>query len=499
MNNTNNSVLRENIPADLRGPVLIAGAGVSGTATARMCEAIGVEYSLVDDRAQGALDTQTALARLEHYSLVVTSPGWRPETELFEQARLREIPVLGDVELAWRLDQAGVFGPRRTWLAVTGTNGKTTTTAMLAAMMQRGGFRAQAVGNIGTAVGDVLSEAGEARVDVLVAELSSFQLYWSQRFTPDAGVLLNLAEDHLDWHGSYAAYAAAKAKALRGPVAVAGMDSPEVRDLVRAEGLEEKIIPFGLSKPAPGGVGVLGGHLVDAMTLRGGEENPDAQAAPIALAPVEGIEPAGPAGVLDALAAAAVARSQGVSPEAIAEALRDFHVAGHRGHVVSEHGGVRWVDNSKATNPHAAEAALAAEESVVWVAGGQLKGADVTDLVRGYGSRMRAAIVLGQDRGLIEEALRAHAPQVEVHSVAETDPRAAMMAVGKIAQRVARPGDTVLLAPAAASLDMYTGMGQRGDMFAAAALRAAAEQGTQGVDSGGVDKQVTAEPEPPSR
>nr|WP_152821250.1 MULTISPECIES: UDP-N-acetylmuramoyl-L-alanine--D-glutamate ligase [unclassified Corynebacterium] len=460
----------------MRGPALIAGAGVSGQATARMLDAAGVEYTLVDDKAQGALGTQEVLARLDHYGFVVTSPGWRPDTELFVQAQRRAIPVLGDVELAWCLDEAEVFGPRRTWLVVTGTNGKTTTTAMLAAMMRSGGFRAQAVGNIGTAVADVLCLPGVAhgaeRVDVLVAELSSFQLHWSQRLIPDAGVLLNLAEDHLDWHGSYAAYAKAKAKALRGPVAVAGMESPEVRALVEAAGLSDAVVAFGLGEPAPGGLGVVEGYLVDAAY---GSDRQDATAG-LALAPVEGIEPAGPAGVLDALAAAAIARSQGVGPEAIAEALRDFHVAGHRGHVVSEHGGVRWVDNSKATNPHAAEAALAAEESVVWVAGGQLKGADVTDLVRRYGSRMRAAIVLGQDRLLIEEALRAYAPGVEIHGVAERDAREAMNQVGEIAQRVARPGDTVLLAPAAASLDMYTGMGQRGDMFAAAALRAAARE-----------------------
>lgn len=507
MSGKTGAVLPGNIPADLRGPALIAGAGVSGTATGRMLDAIGVEYTLVDERAQDALDMATALARLDHYSLVVASPGWKPETELFAQARLRGIPVLGDVELAWRLDEAEVFGPRRTWLVVTGTNGKTTTTAMLAAMMQRGGFRAQAVGNIGTAVGDALypqglaahagvpegsgvvnGGGGDDRVDVLVAELSSFQLHWSQRLVPDAGVLLNLAEDHLDWHGSYEAYALAKAKALRGPVAVAGLDNPEVRALVETQGWADRVIPFVLGEPGPGAVGVSGGYLVDAAWAGRGDN-----AEPIALAPAEGIEPGGPAGVLDALAAAAVARSQGVSPEAIAEALRDFHVAGHRGHVVTESGGVRWVDNSKATNPHAAEAALAAEDSVVWVAGGQLKGADITDLVREHGHRMRAAILLGRDRGLIEEALRAHAPKVEVYSVAEKEPRAAMLRVGEIAQRVARPGDTVLLAPAAASLDMYTGMGQRGDMFAAAALRASASP------AAACEGREEAEEKPPSR
>ncbi|KQB86759.1 UDP-N-acetylmuramoyl-L-alanine--D-glutamate ligase [Corynebacterium lowii] len=450
-----------NIPEDLRGPILIAGAGVSGMATARMLDAVEVEYSLVDDRSPKALDVAAAIARLDHYRLVVTSPGWKPDSELFEQARQRGIPVIGDVELAWRLDEAEVFGPRRTWLVVTGTNGKTTTTAMLAAMMQRGGFQAEAVGNIGIAVSDALHSRD--RVDVLVAELSSFQLHWSQRLLPDAGVLLNLAEDHLDWHGSYAAYAEAKAKALRGPVAVAGWDSADVRELVERLDLAGHVIPFSLDEPMPGAVGVEQGNLVDFR-----EEEP------VVLAPAEGIQPAGPAGVLDALAAATVARTQGVTPAAIAEALRDFQVAGHRGHVVCTQAGVRWVDNSKATNPHAAEAALAAEESVVWVAGGQLKGADISDVVREHGHRMRAAVLLGQDRALIAEALNIHAPQVPVHQVDEQDPQAAMARVGEIAQEIAQPGDTVLLAPAAASLDMYTGMGQRGDMFAAAALRAGA-------------------------
>lgn len=456
------------VPGELAGPIAVAGAGVSGMATARMLDAIGVEYTLVDDRAPHALDVATAISRLDHYALVVTSPGWNPEAELLAAARRRGIPVMGDVELAWRLDEAEVFGPRRTWLVVTGTNGKTTTTAMLAAMMRRGGHRAEAVGNIGTAVSDALH--AQPRVDVLVAELSSFQLHWSQRLTPDAGVLLNLAEDHLDWHGFYEAYALAKVKALRGGVAVAGVDDAEVRRLVHDLGLGGAVVPFTLGAPEVGGLGVADGYLVDAT---GGE--------PVRLAPAEGIQPPGPAGVLDALAAAAIARSQGVAPEAIAEALGDFQVAGHRGQVVSEHGGVRWVDNSKATNPHAADAALAAEESVVWVAGGQLKGADVSDLIREHGHRMRAAIVLGQDRAIIARALERYAPRVPVHVVEEADPRAAMTRVAELAGDAARPGDAVLLAPAAASLDMYAGMGQRGDMFAAAALRVAARDSAEGA------------------
>ncbi|MGD7003226.1 UDP-N-acetylmuramoyl-L-alanine--D-glutamate ligase [Corynebacterium halotolerans] len=463
-----------NLPDNLHGRVLVTGAGVSGTGSARLLSGLGVTVTVADDNATareavaaatgGAVETvpvDLARKRLGEFSAVVTSPGWRPDSPVLRDAVTAGLEVLGDVELAYRLDRAGVFGLPRTWLVVTGTNGKTTTTAMLAAMMAQGPARSRAVGNIGIAVADALCDP--QRVDVLVAELSSFQLHWSSELAPDAGVLLNLAEDHLDWHGSFTAYAADKAKVLTGLIAVAGIDNPHVRELDLTG-----VTGFTLGVPEPGDFGVSGGNLVDntagQMTV---------------LAPVDGIEPPGPAGVLDALAAAAIARSQGITPAQIAVALAGFQVSGHRGQVVHRAGGVTFIDNSKATNPHAADAALAGLERVIWIAGGQLKGAEVDELITAHADRLKAVALLGVDRDLIAAALHRLAPQVPVLRTDSTDPVAAMDELLTAVAEIASPGDTVLLAPAAASLDMYTGMAQRGELFAAAA------RATMGADREG--------------
>ncbi|MDO5511217.1 UDP-N-acetylmuramoyl-L-alanine--D-glutamate ligase [Corynebacterium sp.] len=443
-------------PAMITGTALIAGAGVSGRGIARLLDDLGVSVVVADDSGAG-ITTAEARGRLAEFEVVITSPGWRPDNPLLIDAAAAGLEVIGDVELAYRLDRAGTFGAPRTWLVVTGTNGKTTTTAMLAAMMQQLEPRAAAVGNIGVSVADALVDSH--RVDVLVAELSSFQLHWSSELTPDAGVLLNLAEDHIDWHGSFTAYADDKTRALRGPVAVAGVDDPEVRAALERAGVDD-YIGFTLGEPGLGQFGVIGGQLVD-----------NTGDTPVVLAPVAGIQPAGPAGVLDALAAAAVARSQGAQPEHIAAALATFQVDGHRGQTVAQAGGVDYIDNSKATNPHAADAALAGLQDVIWIAGGQLKGADIGPLVRTHAHRLRAVGLLGTDAPLIAAALAEHAPDVPVHTTTVTDPEAAMSELVTWAADIAAPGDTVLLAPAAASLDMFTGMAQRGDLFAAAAER----------------------------
>ena len=458
----------------LSGKVLVAGAGVSGIGCARLLTGLGVDTTIADDntdalaravaetddRARG-IDVAEARGRLMEYSTLVTSPGWRPDSPLLVDAAFANCEVIGDVELAYRLDRAGVFGPPRTWLVVTGTNGKTTTTAMLAAMMAETGkdtgLRAAAVGNIGVAVTDALVES--ERIDILVAELSSFQLHWSSQLTPDAGVLLNLADDHIDWHGSFFNYVAAKAKVLTAPVAVAGIDDGRVREQLRKVP-PANLIGFTLDEPRHGDFGVSHGMLVD-----------NTGADPVALARATGIEPPGPAGVLDALAAAAVARSQGARPEHIAAALRSFSVAGHRGQTVETRGGVRFIDNSKATNPHAADAAMSGLSSVIWVAGGQLKGADITGLVAGHAERIKAAAVLGVDRSQFAKALERHAPHTMLRITDSTDPSGAMDELIDWAVSIAEPGDTVLLAPAAASLDMYTGMAQRGDLFTEAVVR----------------------------
>ena len=466
------------VPELFRGGILVTGAGVSGLGAVALARRAGIDCLVADDdparrervAAQfgvEAIDTASAAARLGDVAVVVTSPGWRPDTPLLCDARAAGLEVIGDVELCYRLDRAEVFGLQRTWLVVTGTNGKTTTTGMLAAIMQESskdtGLRAAACGNIGVAVSDALVDAN--RIDILVAELSSFQLHWSSQLVPDAGVLLNLADDHIDWHGSFTEYAAAKAKVLTAPVAVAGIDDAEVARIAAQTGRND-IIGFTMHAPGPKQVGIVDGNMVF---------NPgDDTSGLIELASADGIEPSGAAGVLDALAASAVAISQGVSPRRIQEGLSGYRVQGHRGAVVHRGGGVKWVDNSKATNPHAADSALTGAgdpRTVVWVAGGQLKGASVDALVRKHGHLFRAVALLGVDREEIRRAVQRHCPDVAVFATDSTDPEQAMDQCVRFAAAQARPGDTVLLAPAAASLDMFSGMAARGDAFAAAAVR----------------------------
>ncbi|GGG70594.1 UDP-N-acetylmuramoyl-L-alanine--D-glutamate ligase [Corynebacterium pelargi] len=438
----------------LDGKIVVAGAGISGIGTARLLQSLDAQFELVDasaaalERAEGIPTALIGSDTLDGVALVVTSPGWRPDSPLLVEAQQRGIPVIGDVELAYRLDRDGAFGQPRTWMVVTGTNGKTTTTAMLAAMMQAGGFEAQAVGNIGVSIAEAL--LGE-RVDVLVAELSSFQLHWAPTLVPDVGVLLNLADDHIDWHGSFEAYAQAKAKVLAAPVHIAGIEDPAVAELA-----DDRTIGFRLEAPQANELGVRDGMLVSRAF---GDSN-------LVLAQTEGIQPPGPAGIADALAAAAAARSQGVSAEAIASALEGFQVAGHRGQTVENEGGVLAVDNSKATNPHAADAALAGFESIIWIAGGQLKGASVEELVRTHAHRIKAAALLGVDREEIASVLREYAPDAEIMCTASTDPDKAMGEVVGFALSRYEQSDAIVLAPAAASLDMYTSMAQRGDLFA---------------------------------
>ncbi|MEZ2120936.1 UDP-N-acetylmuramoyl-L-alanine--D-glutamate ligase [Corynebacterium sp. CCM 9203] len=448
--------------------ILVAGAGVSGTGCARMLCELGARVVVADDNETARLrvseatgcettDVVTALSQIGEYSMVITSPGWRPDTPLLRKATECGVEVIGDVELAWRLDRAGCFGNPRTWLVVTGTNGKTTTTAMCAAMMMRGSGTAAAVGNIGVAIGDALS--AKPRIDVLVVELSSFQLHWAPTLVPDAGVLLNLAEDHIDWHGSFDGYANAKLRALRGKTAVIGADDAEV--VTRVSGVEttaNRIVSFTLGYPEEGQLGVHDGHLID-----------NAYGDNLILASADGISPPGPAGIYDALAAAALARSQGLGPSAIREALEVFEVSGHRGQVVHTHAGVTYIDNSKATNPHAADTALTGHDSVIWIAGGQLKGADVDDLVARHAHQLKAVLLLGVDRRLIADAVEKYAPQAHIHCTGSTDPEEAMTELVNRAIQISETGDIVLLAPAAASLDMYRGMGHRGDCFARAA------------------------------
>ena len=407
--------------------------------------------------------TADAAARIADFDLVVTSPGFSPTTPVLAAASAAGVPIWGDVELAWRLDVSGRFGRPRRWLVVTGTNGKTTTTSMLHGMLLAAGRRSALCGNIGSPVLDMLDQPAE----LFAVELSSFQLHWAPSLRPEVGAVLNVAEDHLDWHGSFAHYAAAKARALTGRVAVAGVDDAVAARLL-ADATATLRVGFRLGEPVEGELGVRDGMLLDRAF---------ADAMPLAAAST--IPVPGPVGVLDALGAAALARAVDVPAEAIAEALASFRVAPHRAEVVAVVDGVAYVDDSKATNPHAAQASIAAYPRVVWVAGGLLKGASVDEMVRQVANRLVAAVLVGRDRAAVANALSRHAPDVPVVEVTTGDDavvQGASESVGErvmaevvdAARRLARPGDTVLLAPAGASFDQFTGYAHRGDAFAAA-------------------------------
>ena len=480
-------------PLSAGARVLVTGAGVTGRAIVNALAPLGVDLTLCDDNAAalaGYSEVATcgpaeAAAQIDGYALVVTSPGFDPGTPVLAAAAAAGVPIWGDVELAWRLDAAGHYGPPRRWLVVTGTNGKTTTTSMLHAMLLAAGRRAQVCGNIGSPVLDVLGPPHES--DLLAVELSSFQLHWAPSLRPEAGVVLNIAEDHLDWHGSMAAYAADKARALSGRVAVVGMDDAQAAALLPAAPAPVQV-GFRLGEPATGELGVIDGMLVDR-----------AFAESLVLAPVASIPVPGAVGILDALAAAALARSVDVAPAAIAEALASFQVGRHRAELVIVHDGVSYVDDSKATNPHAAEASVLAHPRVVWVAGGLLKGAAIEPSVARIAAHLAGVVLIGRDRGEVAKALSRHAPDVPVVHVVtgedigmgdtavspvtsvkrvadgsdETLGSRVMSAVVAAARGLARPGDTVLLAPAGASFDQFSGYGARGDAFAAAARSAA--------------------------
>ncbi len=449
--------------------VLAAGVGVTGLPVVRYLAGTGAavvvssnrppppELAAIPGDVTFAGDLQ---APPDGTTLVVTSAGIPPTNPLLAAAAAAGIEVIGEVELAWRLDQAS--GSPRDWLVVTGTNGKTTTTGMLESILRAAGHRVTASGNIGWPVleavlagTDTRTEGTEPRQDVIAVELSSFQLHWAPSIRPAAGVVLNVAEDHLDWHGSMAAYAAAKAVALTGRVALAVIDDPGAAALLAASpaGLA---VPILGGRPFPGALGVRHEMLVDNAF---GQD---------VLLEVDRIRPAGEHNVTNALAAAGLALAIGVSGAAVADGLRAFTPGGHRNVLVAERDGVRYFDDSKATNPHAALASLQAYRRVVWIAGGQLKGASVDDLVQRIGDRLGGVVLLGLDAPILHAALSRHAPDVPVLHVPGKDDDV-MRTVVSAASSMAAPGDVVLLAPAAASLDMYASYAARGNAFAAAA------------------------------
>ena len=428
--------------------VVVIGAGVAGSAAALVLLAEGATVRVSDSgratpraadlRAEGieVLEGGHAPDHLDGATMVVASPGVPPHAEILSWAHDRRLPVWGEMELGARL-------ARVPYLAVTGTNGKTTTTGMLAACLRSAGLDAVACGNIGRPFPTAARESHDA----LVVEVSSFQLATQTSFHPRVSVLLNLAPDHLDWHGSFDAYAAEKARvfALQGAadVHVGNLDDEASAAISRSAPCEVRW--FTIGEPAPGqdGAGVRDGRLVAGWS--------GADLGALALDT--------PAMRADAAAAATAAHAFSVGDHAIAEAIGTFAPASHRGETVATVDGVRFVDNSKATNPHAAIAAVGDAEGVVLIAGGDAKGVDLTPL--GWvAPRLAGVVAIGASAREVRTVFEGRVPVRDAGSIEEA---------ARVAFRMASERGTVLLAPACASWDMFRDYAERGDRFAAAA------------------------------
>jgi UDP-N-acetylmuramoyl-L-alanine--D-glutamate ligase len=461
--------------------VVIAGLGMSGFAAADALLDLDASVLVLDDRDDddhrdkaNLLEVLGASVRLGAGStaqlpsgtdLVIVSPGWRPTQPLIAQALAADVSVWGEPELAWRLMHPDRVVP---WLGITGTNGKTTTTQMTESMLIAGGFKAAAVGNIGRPILEAMAD--EVDYDVFAVELSSFQLHWSPSLALHSAAVLNLHEDHLEWYAHaddpYAAYGADKARIFHQVThsCVYNYDDPATEKMVEEADVVEGARAIGFRNGIPGlsMIGVVDDMIVDRAFIA------ERHSSALPLAKVADVQPAAPHNVENALAAAALTRSFGVSPQAVAQGLQNLHLGGHRIETVHQGGDITWVDDSKATNPHAANSSMRAFESIVWIAGGQAKDTSFDTLVQTHASRLRGVVVLGVDRQRIAESLAEHAPDVPV-VVLDTMDRTVMDEAVTQAARMARPGDTVLLAPGCASRDIWTGYDVRGDDFARAA------------------------------
>lgn len=461
----------------------VIGLGVSGRAAAQLLVEQGFAVTAFDQvateipgdladasvtlRSEVNPDALGALVVAENLDFVVVSPGIPETSPLVQLPKEAGVEVFGEVELAWRFHRR----EETPWLAVTGTNGKTTTVSMTEAILQAAGYDALATGNIGFPITGAVLERHQA----LVVELSSFQLATTSTVAPWASICLNVDSDHLDWHGNLDAYRAAKAK-VYDRVRWARLyfaDDPLVEKMARnATGSANSLlVPLFFGETRDGGVGILDGMLVDRAfgtavspdgvcgdlrevpLLRGALKESDGQASPL---------------VRDALAAAALALSLGVDGADIVTGLSSFQMAPHRFALIPTEDGLTWINDSKATNIHAAAGALANLEAgtVVWIVGGDKKGQDLGPLVRQAAGTLRAAVIIGAQREHLVDLFTTLAPDIPYVEIEEVGaPKELMGEVVRACKEFSYRGDTVLLAPACASWDQFSSYEQRGNLF----------------------------------
>lgn len=451
------------------GHLLVLGLGTSGEAAAawalaRAATGADVRVTVVDSAPAGER-LEAAAARLREQGatvmlgtttlpqadLVVVSPGIRPQSETMRAARALGVPIISELEMAFRLSQAP-------WVAITGTNGKTTTTALVTHLLCEAGYAAESAGNIGTPAVEVAAGMGPA--GIIVAEVSSFQMMYADTFCPRVGVLLNITPDHLDYHGTMEAYAAEKAKLFlrQGSEDTAVIDVDDAGSApyaasVAARGV--RVWPVSRREQPAGGA-----YLREEMLVlhEGGTEHP--------LLRVDQLGIRGDHNVSNALAAAACARAAGADLDAIRRGLRSFAPIEHRLEPAGVVGGVEYFNDSKATNPDAVMKALTAFETrgLVILLGGRNKGIDMRPLAEAVASRARAAVLFGEAATELEQAFAGlDIARVQAGSLAD-----AVRAAGQLAA----PGEVVLLSPGCTSFDEFSGYDQRGRRFKELAARA---------------------------
>ena len=505
--------------------VLVLGLGESGLAMARWCARHGCRLRIADTRevppnlsgleAHGIdadfVGGPFSPVLLEGIELVAISPGLSPLAAdllpLITEAREREIPVWGELEFfAQALKTLGESGYAPKVIAITGTNGKTTTTSLTGLLCERAGKKVAVAGNISPAALDKLTEAidNTALPDVWVLELSSFQLETAHTFTPDAAVVLNITQDHLDWHGGLDAYAAAKGR-IFGPqtVRVLNRDDARVMALAPAGGSNAPVVTFGLTEPTrPGDYGLMRDNgiiwLVEAHDRDAADESPNSPrglpsgrgtsfgaparrrkhetATPLNLAlkrlmPADALRIRGLHNAANALAAYALARAIDLPGAPLLHGLREYRGEPHRVELIASIDGIDYVDDSKGTNVGATVAALdGLAQHVVLIAGGDGKGQEFEPLAAPVMRWCRAVMLIGRDAPLIRAALADTGIALTDHATLEQATRAAAV--------LAQPGDAVLLSPACASFDMFKGYAHRAAVFRSTVEDIAAERGT---------------------
>jgi len=437
--------------------ILIVGGGTTGKSLANYLDSLGAEFDVFDEKDStiAGIETLTDISDYSIYDLAIVSPGWRLDHLVITNLKSNGVEIISEIDFAWMLKSE--INPDQTWLAVTGTNGKTTTIQMLESILIAAGVSGIACGNVGTTAVEAVTSP--KKFDVLALELSSFQISWSSLPQFKAVAILNIAQDHIDWHGSFDEYANAKMKLLtQTKVAVLNLNDPEV--ILRGASWSGHKVFFGFDTPQAGEIGLVEELLIDRAFVSSPESAE-------VIAELTDVKPAVPHNVSNAMAAAGLALAIGIAHPLVKSGIAKFELDKHRLQTLLTKDGVTWVNDSKATNPHAATASLLSHLSNIWIAGGLAKGAKMDDLVRRTASRIKAAIIIGKDGEEIASALEKFAPEVKIFRMPKTNgPEDLMDQVVACARDIAELGDTVLLAPACASMDQFTSYAHRGDLFA---------------------------------